>query len=412
MKFRSLQRDGEVATATPPTVEWTAAGPQLPEPGQLLTRRQVALIRSVREAVEPCAADLPRFFYATLFERYPDVRDLFPAQLDVQQDRLLRALLLIVELVDDPQHLAEFCANLGRDHRKFGTVTEHYAAVGECLLATLEHFAGPAWTPEAAAAWVAAYNTAAQVMDSAAIEDAQHRPAVWHATVVGHRRRAGDLAEITVRTDQPYPYTGGQFISMDTPWWPKTWRYYSPANAPRSDGTITFQVRAVTGGRVSNALVRRATVGDMVRLGPPLGELRIDPTVPHKVVCVAGGTGLAPIRALVEQAVLDGSQRPIDLFVGARTLEELYDLDDLYQLAQRHPWIAVRAAVADEQTADSGDQLLTALAQNGPWLHHDAYLAGPASMIVSVARVLRRGGMPLERLYHDPFVSLDEVDQP
>lgn len=150
----------------------------------------------------------------------------------------------------------------------------------------------------------------------------------------------------------------------------------------------------------------------MVRLGPPLGELRIDPTVPHKVVCVAGGTGLAPIRALVEQAVLDGSQRPIDLFVGARTLEELYDLDDLYQLAQRHPWIAVRAAVADEQTADSGDQLLTALAQNGPWLHHDAYLAGPASMIVSVARLLRRGGMPLERLYHDPFVSLDEVDQP
>lgn len=338
MKFRANRSTGGATAQTAPQEDWpTTPSVQLPEPGQLLTAREIALVKASAAAVEPYAADLPRFFYATLFDRYPQVRELFPVQMDVQHDRLLRALLLIVELVDDPANLVTFCTQLGRDHRKFGTVSAHYAAVGECLLATLEHYAGPAWTGEVAAAWTRAYNTAAQAMDQAALDDAQHRPAVWQARVVDHRRRSGDLAEITVQTDQPYPFAGGQFVSMETPWWPKTWRYYSPANAPRPDGSITFQVRAVTGGRVSNALVRRAVVGDVLRLGAPLGDMAMDRRSRRGVVCVAGGTGLAPIRALIEQAVLDGLQRPVDLFVGARALEELYSLDDLYQLAQRHP---------------------------------------------------------------------------
>ncbi|MFI9274586.1 globin domain-containing protein [Kitasatospora sp. NPDC052896] len=383
-----------------------------PEPGQLLTAREIDLVRASVAAVEPYAADLPRFFYAMLFDRYPQVRELFPAQMDVQHDRLVRALLLIVELVDDPANLVTFCGNLGRDHRKFGTLSAHYPAVGECLLATLEHFAGPAWTDEVAAAWTRAYNAAARTMDQAAIDDARHRPAVWQARIVGHLRRSADLAEITVRTDQPYPFTGGQFVGMETPWWPKIWRYYSPANAARPDGSITFQVRAVTGGRISNALVRRAVVGDVLRLGAPLGDMVLDRGSQRGAVCVAGGTGLAPIRALIEQAVLDGRQLPLDLFVGARSFEELYALDDLYELSRRHPWLTIRAAVADEQSVGrgGGDQLLQALASCGPWPRHDAYLAGPGPMIVAAARILRRGGIPLERIHHDPFVSIDLVD--
>ncbi|GAA1957041.1 globin domain-containing protein [Kitasatospora viridis] len=404
MKFRATRPTGGLALATRPQPAQHAA----PEP--LVTKRQIELVRATVAAVEPCAADLPRFFYTLLFERHPQVRELFPIRMEVQQDRLLRALLMIVDLVDDPDNLARFCSDLGRDHRKFGTVTAHYGAVGECLLATLAHFAGPAWTLETAEAWTTAYNVAAQAMDQAAIEDAKHRPAVWQAQITGHRRRAHNLAEITVQPDQAYPYRGGQFVSMTTPWWPRTWRYYSPAHAARRDNSITFLVRAVTGGRVSNALVRQAETGDVVTLGPPLGDLALDPHSPRPVVCVAGGTGLATARALIEQAVLDGTRRPIDLYVGARTLEELYSLDDLHQLARRHGWLAVRATVADELTTGSGAQLLNTMAQHGPWPEHDAYLAGPASLVVAAARVLQRGGIPLERLHHDPFVSLDQVD--
>ncbi|MQS15753.1 flavohemoprotein [Streptomyces kaniharaensis] len=375
--------------------------------GALLSERDIALLRASVAAVEPYAADLPAHFYATLFHRYPQVRDLFPQRMEIQHDKLVRALLLIVDLVDDPDTLVRFCSELGRDHRKFGTQSEHYAAVGECLLATLEHFAGPAWTADVAAAWTRAYTAAAQAMDGAATADAAERPAVWDARIVHHHRYGPDLAEITVRTDQPYPFTGGQFVSMETPWWPKSWRYYSPANAPRPDGTISFHVRAVPGGPVSNTLVHRAAVGDVLRLGRPLGDMALDPASTRDVVCVAGGTGIAPIRALVEQAVLDGTQRRMDVFVGARSANELHGLEDIQRLSQHHHWLTVRAAVCDADTPGAAPGLPEALTAAGPWREHEAYVSGPGPMIYSAARALYRAGMPIDRIHHDPFVRLD-----
>ncbi|MGW2250675.1 globin domain-containing protein [Kitasatospora sp. NPDC001660] len=368
---------------------------------------EIALLRASRAAVEPYAADLPGHFYATLFQRHPQVRELFPEHMDVQHDKLVRALMLIVDLVNEPATLVRFCSELGRDHRKFGTRTEHYAAVGECLLATLEHFAGPAWTPAVAAAWTRAYTAAAQVMDGAATADAAERPAVWEARVVDHSRHGRDLAEITVRTDPPYAYTGGQFVSLATPWWPKSWRYYSPANAQRPDGTITFHVRAVPGGPVSTALVHRARVGDVLRLGRPLGDMVLDPTAGRDVVCVAGGTGLAPILALVEQAVLDGVRRRTDVFVGTCGTDGPHGLDDLRRLSHQHTWLTVRAVVHDDDTPGAVPGLPGALTAAGPWRDHDAYVSGPGPMIVSAAQALYHAGVPLDRIHHDPFVRLD-----
>ncbi|MFB7667936.1 globin domain-containing protein [Kitasatospora sp. NPDC056138] len=373
----------------------------------LLSARDIALLRASRAAVEPHAADLPVHFYATLFQRYPQVRDLFPLHMDIQHDKLVRALLLIVDLVDDPENLVRFCSDLGRDHRKFGTRSEHHAAVGECLLATLEHFAGSAWNADVATAWTRAYTAVAQAMDGAALADAAERPAVWDARIVHHHRYGPDLAEVTVRTDQPYPFTGGQFVSMETPWWPKSWRYYSPANAPRPDGTITFHIRAVPRGPVSSALVHRAAVGDVVRLGRPLGDMVLDPASTRDLVCVAGGTGLAPIRALVEQALLDGVQRRMDVFVGARGTNEPHGLEDIRRISQQHRWLTVRATVFDPDIPGAASGLPEALTAAGPWREHDAYVSGPGPMIVSAARALYHAGVPLERIHHDPFVRLD-----
>ncbi|MFE0465431.1 globin domain-containing protein [Kitasatospora sp. NPDC058965] len=419
MKFRAKRSTAGIMTPeqeanaghTAPSVDASPrvppqqpAGPRSAPPPQ----QDAALIRASAALVAPYADQLPVFFYSTLFNRYPQVRELFPPDLNPQQDRLVRALLMIVELVDDPANLVAFCSHLGRDHRKFGTRSAHYGAVGEVLLATLEHFAGPAWTPEVAAAWTRAYTTVAEVMDQAAEADARVNPAAWEARIVAHRRHGQDLAEFTVRPDHPFPFTGGQYVSMETPWAPRVWRYYSPANAPRPDGTLTFHVRAVTGGRVSNALVRRAAVGDTVRLGPAQGDMVLDPRSPRDVVCVAGGTGLAPVRALIEQAALDGVRRRMDVFLGSRTAADLYGLDELLSLGQRHRWLHVRAAIADQDAHEGPGYLPKVLAEAGPWDRHDAYLAGPGPMIVTAGRVLMRAGMPLERIHHDPFVTLEE----
>ncbi|MGW6972538.1 globin domain-containing protein [Streptomyces sp. NPDC054952] len=199
------------ATAASPS---TSAEPAVEPP---LSAHEIALIRSSVSVVEPLAADMTVYFYAILFARYPEVRPMFPPGMDAQRGRLLRALLRIVDLVDDPESLVRFCGHLGRDHRKFGTLSAHFPAVGECLLASLARYAGPAWTEDIAAAWTKAYGVVADVMISAAEQDEAQRPAVWPATVVHKVLRGHGIGEVTVRPHMPYPYAAGQYVSLETP---------------------------------------------------------------------------------------------------------------------------------------------------------------------------------------------------
>ncbi|WP_236652421.1 globin domain-containing protein [Streptacidiphilus neutrinimicus] len=393
-------------TTSPSSPDLTGAGGAaagVPTFGGGLTDRDIALIRTSLAVVEPLAADMAVYFYSILFTRYPQVREMFPPGMDAQRGRLLRALLHIVDLVDDPEGLQHFCAHLGRDHRKFGTENAHYDAVGACLLAALERFAGPAWNAEVAQAWTRAYTAVAQTMTQAADEDARTRPARWHARIVHRQAFSDSIAAITVQPDTPYEYAAGQYVSMETPWWPREWRYYSPANAPRPDGTITFHVRAVPAGWVSNALVRRSNVGDVIRLGPPLGDMVLDPASGRDILCVAGGTGLAPIRALVEESARSGHERQMDVFIGARTANELYGLDEMLRFSQRNHWLRVRAAVSDEDILGLSGSLPQVLQEFGPWYRHDAYLSGPASMVTATADTLTRTGVPRSRIRHDPL---------
>jgi NAD(P)H-flavin reductase/hemoglobin-like flavoprotein len=398
----SAGADGARPVPPPPSPAPPAAAADGPSPA-LLTDDEITLLRGSVAVVAPLAEDMTVYFYAILFTRYPQVRRLFPENMDVQRDRLLRGLLRIVDLVDDPDNLIRFCSRLGRDHRKFGALTGHYPAVGECLLASLARFAGPAWSPELTDLWTTAYGLVAQVMSEAADLDAQQAPAVWDAEIIGHVHRGHGIAEITVRPETPYPYTAGQYASMETPWQPRAWRYYSPAHAPRDDSTLTFHVRAIPGGQVSPALVHWAKPGDQVRLGPTQGDMTLDPKSDRDLVCVAGGTGMAPIQALVEQAARNGIERYVDVFIGARTANELYGLDDMLRISQRHHWLSVRAAVSHERIAGLEGTLPQVLGEFGPWYQHDAFLSGPVDMVTQAAQTLVRQGIPQEQIHHDPF---------
>nr|WSW48019.1 FAD-binding oxidoreductase [Streptomyces sp. NBC_01001] len=368
-----------------------------------LSDREIALIRASVSVVAPLAEDMTVYFYAILFARYPEVRPMFPPGMDAQRGRLLRALLRIVDLVDDPESLVRFCGHLGRDHRKFGTLAAHFPAVGECLLAALARYVGHAWTVDIAAAWAKAYGVIAQVMIRAAERDEAVRPAVWPATVVHRVSHGHGIAEITVRPHEPYEYSAGQYVSLETPWWPKLWRHYSVANAPREDGTLTFHVRAVPGGSVSDALVHRAAVGHVLRLGPPMGDMVLDAAVHEDLLCVAGGTGLAPIRALIEEVARRGERHQVDLFLGARTGAELYGVNDMLRMAQRHHWLTIRGAVSHEYIPGIRGSLPDVLSEYGPWYHHDVFLSGPAAMVMSAGETLTLAGTMPDRIHHDPF---------
>jgi NAD(P)H-flavin reductase/hemoglobin-like flavoprotein len=350
--------------------------------------------------------EVPLFFYSDLFLRAPEARDLFPVSMSAQRDRLVGALGRIVSEVDSLDSLVPFLRGLGRDHRKFGAVAEHYDVVGASLLFTLRHFTGSEWTEDLAADWKAAYSLVAQVMIEAAKEDADEHPAWWDATIIGHERRSYDIAALRVAPTQPLPFIPGQSVAVESGDCPRTWRFYSMANAPREDGSLDFHVRMVDGGALSSSLVRRARPGSRLRLGPAVGTLRLRSGPGRDVVMVAGSTGLAPLKAIVEQIAGRPEPPRVHLFFGACTTEGLYDLPDLEKSAARFGWLQVTHAVSgpgDPRYTGERGTVADVVARHGPWPSHDAYVCGSTAMIEATVRRLTADGMPETQIHVEDF---------
>ncbi len=366
------------------------------------TVQMAKLIRESFAKVETKAEELSQYFYGVLFSVSPDARALFPINMATQRDRLLRALVYVVQMVDRPDELTTFLTQLGRDHRKFDVLGRHYDAVGVALITALKRFLNSGWTPEVEDAWVTAYGVIAKCMREAAGKEAG--PAWWKATVIEHRRAARDVAVIKVRTDQPLPYRAGGYVSVEVPQRPRMWRYFSPATAPHADGTMEFHVHAVRGGWVSRAIVHHAQEGDTWRMGPSLGALSVHHTESRPLLMVGGGTGVAPLLAILDEMSRWKHNPPVHLFFGGRRPEDLYALDDLRGLTVTCPWLTV-TPVTEEGTITGGDRgtLSTAVTQRGAWKEHDVFVAGSPSMIRATIAKLLASGTDLARIKYDPF---------
>ncbi|MET8866647.1 globin domain-containing protein [Nonomuraea sp. NPDC004580] len=360
------------------------------------------LVKESFSLVEPVAAKATAYFYGRLFAENPHLRSMFPPAMNVQRDRLFSALTRIVWSLDSPDGMAAYLGQLGRDHRKYGVVAEHYTAVGNALLATIRRFAADVWNDEIEAAWVAAYSAAANLMIGSAESDSGVSPAWWLAEVVDHELRHRDIAVITLRPAQRLPYTPGQYVTVQTARWPRVWRTFSIANAPRPDNMIKLHVRSVPGGWVSTTLIRHTRIGDTLMLGPPMGSMTPREHSVRDVLCVAGGTGLAPLKAIVESIIASGRRPNIHLLYGARTSGELYDLPDLIRMQSSFPWLRVLPVVSDEPGYEGMRGHLPEVTQRfHSWSEHDVYVCGPSSMVNETVRRLQGDGVPLARIHRD-----------
>jgi NAD(P)H-flavin reductase/hemoglobin-like flavoprotein len=370
-------------------------------------------IVSVRETfgiVKAAGDEAAAYFYGWLFVGHPELRGLFPVAMNEQRDRVFRAFGRIVGSLSSPEEMAAYLAQLGRDHRKYSVQPEMYDAVGDALMATLRAYAGPAFTPAAEQAWAQAYEAARSLMIAAADEHSLTAPPFWAAEVVNNEQRRPGISVLTVASDLPLPYEPGQHITMQTLRWPKVWRPYSVACRPREDGLMTFHVKAVPGGWVSNALVYHAEPGDELVLGPALGTMTLRLAGGRDLLCVAGGTGLSPVKAIIEQAIRESTACPrqIHLFYGARTRDELYDLPDLWHMADAYQGFQL-TPVTSEDPAFDGMQgnVGRVAARYMPHRECEAYVAGPPAMVRETVRVLAKSGLPRERIHYDGALLVD-----
>lgn len=390
---RSLRGDGPVAGDQSEYVAaLLAAWPQRLSDQRLL-RESLALL-------EPLAVTLAHL-YAALFRDRAHLRSLFPDSLAAQRDRLAWSVTQLVDGLDKPDVIVPIFEELGRAHRKLGVRSTHYQPFGAAFIEALRARAGSVWRPEYDDAWLRAYRFLADVMSNAA-QRALSAPPYIKGTVVHHELRGPDLAVLRVRTAEPYNYLAGQYATVESSHLPHTWRCYSMANPPDADGLLEFHVRSTGTGHLSDVLVDKTAVGDVLRLGPARGTMTLAPASGRGVLLVAGGTGLAPIRALLGEVARQASPPATWLFFGARTRGDLYDLKLLHSYADRFPRLRLVPAVSDgDAHPHEFGTVVDVVARHGGWAGHDAYLAGPAAMVTALARRLVDLGVEPDRIRYD-----------
>jgi NAD(P)H-flavin reductase/hemoglobin-like flavoprotein len=366
----------------------------------------IGLIKESFAYLMAASPDSMDYFYERVFAASPDTRSLFPMSMSAQHERMLAAMTQVIFSLDTEAACAELLGRLGRDHRKFGVTEHHHETFFAALRDTVRYYIGPDWRPEVAEAWEHVLDYISATMRAAAAADAAQAPPWWIAEIVGHELRAPGVAVLKLAPTEPLPYEAGQYVPVQVTRWPRVWRPFSIANAPRPGGLVSLHVKAVPGGLVSNSLVHHCIVGDTVVLGAAAGNMTLADNE-RDLLCVAGGTGLAPIKAMIEEAIAaaqHGRPRKITLFVGARQYFDLYDLADLQLLESAYPPLRVVPVLSDQLGYGGLTGLLPDVVhehRSDAFASSEAYVCGPAQMVDRCTALLA-ASLPLSQIHNDP----------
>lgn len=209
-------------------------------------------------------------FYSTLFLANPEVRALFPDVMVDQRRKLKAAVQAVIDAADDLAAVLPTLQRLGQDHRRFGAMADHFPAVVDALLQTLEYYLGDDWTPEVADTWTTALNTVASVMCEAGREAQQAGvPACWEAPVLRIDRTDHTTAVLVFDPGPRFPYTPGCRVPIAIAGEPGTERIYRPEPVDGSTA-MTITVRRSSNPTSLALLNITADPRARLRLGAPL----------------------------------------------------------------------------------------------------------------------------------------------
>ncbi|MFG1350245.1 FAD-binding oxidoreductase [Xanthobacter autotrophicus] len=202
---------------------------------------------------------------------------------------------------------------------------------------------------------------------------------------------------------KPLAFLSGQYINLKVPGTGAT-RSYSMANPPSGDRSLELLVRLLDDGAMSAYLRERAAPGDQIECEGPRGTFYLrEDTRP--LLMVAGGTGLAPMLAMLRHLANTTVPRTVTLCFGVNTPEDLFCLDDLSDLKTRLPGLHIRVAVArggagPNWQAGYATDLLTPEDVPG----RDIYLCGPPPMTDAARTFLAAHGADPAAIFLERFV--------
>ncbi|HCI4033144.1 MULTISPECIES: naphthalene 1,2-dioxygenase system ferredoxin--NAD(P)(+) reductase NdoR [Pseudomonas] len=230
-----------------------------------------------------------------------------------------------------------------------------------------------------------------------------HPARIIKGTVVAIESPTHDIRRLRVRLAKPFEFSPGQYATLQFS--PEHARPYSMAGLP-DDQEMEFHIRKVPGGRVTEYVFEHVREGTSIKLSGPLGTAYLRQNHTGPMLCVGGGTGLAPVLSIIRGALKLGMTNPILLYFGVRSQQDLYDAERLHNLAADHPQLTVHTVIAmgpinESQRAglvtDAIEKDISSLAG---WR---AYLCGAPAMVEALCTVTKHLGISPEHIYADAF---------
>jgi Na+-transporting NADH:ubiquinone oxidoreductase subunit F len=200
----------------------------------------------------------------------------------------------------------------------------------------------------------------------------------------------------------------GQYAQLRVPGMEDVIRAYSIASNPKDKDFFELIIRMVPKGLATTFVHKALEVGDRITVTGPFGDFYLREESNRDIVCIAGGSGKAPIRSIVHYLRDHGMPRKVQYFFGARSKRDLYYTEEFTGIAEEFPnftYIPALSAPATEDNWDGETGLITDVLDRhtGDLSDTEAYLCGSPGMIDACIKVLTKHNIKPENIYYDKF---------
>lgn len=232
------------------------------------------------------------------------------------------------------------------------------------------------------------------------------KPRSLPARLIDKRMLADDVVGLRLQTPpaNPLRYMAGQYLDflLDD----GRRRSFSIANAPNDQGIVELHLRHVAGGRFVDWVINEMPERAMFRIEGPLGAFYLRDDSRRPMLLMAGGTGFAPVRAMIQHYMNLRLDRPLHLYWGARQAADLYALAEIRAWVQDHAQLQFTPVLSEADANWQGARgwVHEALLADYPQLQaHEVYMSGPPPMIQAAKPAFAAAGLDADHLYYDSF---------